>query len=434
MSAARAGMSHPRGMLSHMDFAQLLVPMLVSLLIGVVLGALAASWLATRRGAVVQAQLAAATSREAELTRRGERAEADLAIEREARQRDVQQAAERERGGAGVLAALAPVRQQLEHMQRAVSAIEQDRQRQFGQLSEQLRARSEHDERLRSATEALGSALRSGSSRGTWGEAQLRNVVSAAGLLDRVDFVEQRTVRGEERSGRPDMLVTLPGGGTLVLDAKAPLDKYLAAQALSAAAGGEEAERRAKLLSEHAKAVRGHVDALAKRDYPALVDGSPDLVIAYLPLESALSAAIEADPALLDHAFSRGIALTSPVSLWSVMRAVAHAWRGEQLSEQAKQLTRESRTLYARLATAAGHIERLGRSLNSSISHYNAFVGSLENRVLPTARRIAELDASDPIDTPPTIEQHARSLSAPELTGSTPLTEHDENSAPEHRE
>lgn len=391
-----------------MDIPQLIPPLVV----GVLLGAALAAWLASRRAAATQSRLAVAESRTVELLHRCERAEAELEGERRARRLEAQQAQERERGGASVLRALAPVRDQIQRMQQSVSRIESERQHQFGELSEQLRARSESDERLRSATEALGSALRSSAARGSWGETQLRNVVTAAGMLDRVDFVEQQTVRDGERTGRPDMLVALPGGGRLVIDAKAPLERYLAAQDC---AGEAEAEQRTRLLAEHAKAVRGHVDALAKRGYPELVDGSPDLVIAYLPLESALSAAVGADPSLLDHAFARGVALTSPVSLWSVMRAVAHAWRGEQLSRHAQELVKESRTLYSRLSTAAGHIDRLGRSLGSTVGHYNAFVGSLESRVLPAARRIAELDASDPVPEPDAVAQSPRPLSAAEL-------------------
>ncbi|CAG7845082.1 hypothetical protein USB125703_01339 [Pseudoclavibacter triregionum] len=371
----------------------------LALAAGLVIG-----WMAGRQRQVAALAAAAAEREglEAQLERADEelaraRGDADLARRetaelREAeRRRELAEREEREQDHR-VLEAIAPVRQQLEHMQRAVAAMEEQRLEQHGELSEQLRRQHESDRELRETTSALASALRSSSARGSWGEAQLRNIVESAGLIDRVDFDEQVTVEGEGGRGRPDLVVRLPGDAHLALDAKAPLDAYLSACA-EPESGGDAASRarRAELLARHAKAVRGHVDALAKRDYASAFAGSPALVVCFMPSEAALSAALRADPRLLDDAFAKGVALTSPVSLWSTLKAVATAWRHERLEESAEEVIRLGSQLAQRLGTTAEHLAKLGRSIDSTVASYNQAIGSIEGRVLPAARKLAAL-------------------------------------------
>ena len=391
-----------------------LLALLLGLALGLVSGA-AAVWLVTsRRTADAERSAAVALATNTAL-------EASLAEARTRAERIAVESAQRERGDGRILTALAPVQRQLESMQRSVTAIEAERREQAGELGEQLRAQHEEGLRLRAAANALGAALQSSQSRGSWGESSLRNLVEHAGLLERVDIDYQRAVTGETGARRPDAIVRLPGDKHLVIDAKAPLSRFLAASELSEHGDEEERARRAKLLAEHAGAVRGHAVALAKRDYPSAVAGSPELVIAYLPSEAALAAAVSADPALLDDAFELGVALTSPVSLWATLRSIAHAWRQDELTGTAREMFDVSRTLYSRLATTAGHFDKLGRSLTTTVGHYNALIGSIETRVFPAARRLGELDARTPLATLPTVDGTARSLSAPELTDALAL-------------
>ena len=195
---------------------------------------------------------------------------------------------------------------------------------------------------------------------------------------------------------------------------------------IPANAVGEEGRRRAELMSAHVKALRGHVDALAKRTYWEALDASPDFVIAFVPSESLLSAALEADPTLLDHAFQKRVALASPVTLWSVMRTVAYAWQQEVLTAQAKELFDLSRQLYSRISVMAGHAEAMRSSLEKSVGAWNRFAGSLETRVLVTARKLGALDESTVIPTPAPVESAPRLLSAPEMVAGESSTGQEE--------
>ncbi|MGF3053619.1 DNA recombination protein RmuC [Microbacterium sp. YY-03] len=306
------------------------------------------------------------------------------------RARDEQEAhRERERQEARVLTALSPVAETLHNMQRAMASMERDRQEQFGQLGEQLRQAQINDESLRNATNTLASALRSTTTRGTWGETQLRRVVEAAGLTHHVDFDVQTSITTESgATGRPDMIVRLPGSKAIALDAKAPLDAYL-----QASAHESEAERAAA-LAQHARAVKSHVDALAKRQYWTGLESSPEFVICFLPNEAMLSAALDADPALLDYAFRQRVALASPVSLWAVLKSVAYTWTQDDVSAEAHQLFALGNQLYDRLGALAGHADDLRRAIERTVGAYNKFAGSLESRVLVTARKFPGIDAT----------------------------------------
>lgn len=314
-----------------------------------------------------------------------------------------------------VLTALAPVRESLQQMQSKVATIEQERQAQFGTLAEQLRRAQESDEALRATTESLAGALRSTATRGVWGETQLRRVVEAAGLTRHVDFDLQSTISSDRGTGRPDMVVRLAGGTSIAVDAKVPLDAYLEASALPVG-DAHEAQRRAH-MQRHVKAVRAHIDALAKKAYWSGLDASPEFVICFLPSESLLAAAMDEDPTLLDYAFSRRVALASPVNLWAVLKTVAYTWTQQEVSTEARTLLSLGTQLYERLGTLAGHADDLRRALERTVDSYNKFAGSLETRVLVTARQFPGIDASGLATAPAVTAGVTRRFSAPELVG-----------------
>ncbi len=321
--------------------------------------------------------------------------------------------AERVQQQNAVLTALAPVRDSLQQMQAKVTMLEQERHAQFGTLTEQLRRAQESDEALRATTESLAGALRSTATRGVWGETQLRRVVEAAGLTRHVDFDLQSTISSDRGQGRPDMVIRLAGGSSIAVDAKVPLDAYLEASALPV--GGAEETRRRSFMQKHVKAVRSHIDALAKKAYWAGLDASPEFVICFLPNESLLSAAIDEDPTLLDYAFSRRVALASPVNLWAVLKTVAFTWTQQEVSTEARTLLDLGTQLYERLGVLSGHADDLRRSLERTVDSYNRFAGSLESRVLVTARQFPGIDASGLESAPLPITTPARRFSAPEL-------------------
>ena len=347
-----------------------------------------------------------------------------------------QVAEERAERDGSVLRALAPVRSQLEQVGARVESLEKQRAEQHAALAEQLRTTALREQDLARSTASLEGALRSRSARGMWGEVELARVLEASGMMRHVDFSEQRTIgalvqrrgglagsagsaAGEEGAAgrsRPDVVVHLPGDGYLAVDAKAPMDSYLAATAVRGA-GPEDEERRRELLDAHARALRGHVDQLAARRYDRALGDSPELVVLFVPAEAVLSAALEADPALLEHALGRGVALASPVSLLTLLRTCATAWARTAVNDDARELLELGRTLYERLGTVAGHLDALGGALRRSVTAYNKAVGSMENRLLVTARSLETL--GEQVDSPTLIGADAaqvRTFTAPELT------------------
>ncbi|HEY4267351.1 MAG TPA: DNA recombination protein RmuC [Galbitalea sp.] len=328
----------------------------------------------------------------------------------EARERALREEAESK-----VLQAIAPVKDSLESMQRKVTELEMQRTLQHGELTQQLRSATESEERLRNTAEALSSALRNNSTRGVWGETQLRSVVEAAGLINRVDFDVQSSITSDAGHGRPDMIVHLPGGKSIAVDAKAPFNSYIDAAAIPATASDAELSRKDLLMKAHVKAVRDHITALGSRSYWEGLDASPEMVIAFIPSESLVSSALEADPSIMEFAFGKRVALASPVTLWSVLKTVAFSWQQDVVTQEAKTLFNLSRELYGRLSTMASHVEKLGRSIERSVKDYNSFVGSLERQVLPSARKLTMLDESKVLGTLEGIEEAPRELTAPEL-------------------
>lgn len=398
-----------------------LVLVILALALGVAGGWVVASARAAARGAVEQQALGARVAA-AETARSGLQAQLDhqVALYRElVGQSRSDQAAreERERREQTVLRALDPVRETLDAMQRKVDGLERDRVEQYSALGEQLRLSREADEALRATTESLASAMRSGTTRGVWGETQLRRVVEAAGLTRYVDFDLQAAVSSDAGAGRPDMVVRLPGGKALAVDAKVPLEAYLQASAIAVTAQGDEGARRATLLSRHARAVRAHVDALAKKTYWAGLASSPEFVICFLPSESLLASALDEDPALLDYAFTRRVALASPVNLWAVLKTVAFTWTQQDVSDEARTLFALGTELYERVGVLAGHANDLRRAIEKTVDSYNRFAGSLESRVLVTARKFPGIDETklDAVAPPAALDATPRRWTAPEM-------------------
>jgi len=324
---------------------------------------------------------------------------------------------ERERRDQHVLRALAPVQESLQTMQSKVDELERDRRLQYGSIAEQLRLAHEQSETLRTTTESLAGALRSNSARGVWGETQLRRIVESAGLTRYVDFDMQSSIASDAGAGRPDLIVRLPGDKALAVDAKVPLDAYLEASAIPVTATGEEGARRKALLDRHVKAVRAHVDALAKKSYWAGLPASPEFVVCFIPSESLLAAALEEDPSLLDYAFGRRVALASPVNLWAVLKTVAYTWTQQDVSDEARTLFTLGNELYHRLGGLARHTDDLRRAIERTVASYNRFAGALESRVLVSARRFPGIDETklDAVAAPQPIESAPRPLTATEL-------------------
>lgn len=415
-----------------------LVLVILALALGVAGGWVVASARAAARGAVEQQALGARVAA-AETARSGLQAQLDhqVALYRElVGQSRSDQAAreERERREQTVLRALDPVRETLDAMQRKVDGLERDRVEQYSSLGEQLRLSREADEALRATTESLASAMRSGTTRGVWGETQLRRVVEAAGLTRYVDFDLQTAVSSDAGAGRPDMVVRLPGGKALAVDAKVPLEAYLQASAIAVTAQGDEGARRASLLSRHAKAVRAHVDALAKKTYWAGLASSPEFVICFLPSESLLASALDEDPALLDYAFTRRVALASPVNLWAVLKTVAFTWTQQDVSDEARTLFALGTELYERVGVLAEHANDLRRAIEKTVDSYNRFAGSLESRVLVTARKFPGIDETklDAVAPPAALDATPRRWTAPEMIELDDITTTTDGTADPH--
>ncbi|KAB8288666.1 30S ribosomal protein S9 [Bifidobacterium ramosum] len=318
-----------------------------------------------------------------------------------------------------VLSALAPVQKNLDALQQKVSQIEEGRKREMGALGEQLKGLGEQQARLDRETSSLSAALRNNKVRGAWGEAQLRNIVESAGLLEHVDFDTQVVVTGTDgRIQRPDMIVHLPGGKTIPIDAKVPYADYQRACEIPETASPEELDRRADLLRAHAKALRDHVKTLGDKAYWNAFDIAPDFVVAFIPNEALLQAALEADPTLMDDAFARKVALTSPVTLWAVLKSVAYAWQQQSLTDDAKRLFDLSRELYERFAVLGERATKLGTAITKTVGAYNQFATSLESRVLVTARKLQKIDGSkiiEPVDIIDSGKADIRELTAPEI-------------------
>lgn len=388
--------------------------LLLGLLIGIALGALG-TWLvlreriaAARRTATDRATLDAAAAQAVQassgqlLELAGERFDRDSA-----RREAVEQARE-----TALHRTLGPIVESLGQLERSMARTEAARTQADGDLSAQLRELARRSQELGKGTNALTAALRAPTARGRWGEVQLRRIVEAAGMLEHVDFTEQHAGRAAsgDAGQRPDMVVRLAGDRHVVIDAKAPMDAYL--DAVEEADPATAAQRR----RAHAKALRGHVDRLGAKSYWAVLGDSPEFVVLFVPSDGVLAAALESDPDLLEHAFRRDVVVASPATLMALLRTVAHTWRTEALNRDARAVLEAGRELHHRLGTMTAHLSKLGRSLDASVSSFNDTVGSLQSRVMVTARRFEEMSlVSAPIEAPEQIERRSRQLSESEI-------------------
>jgi DNA recombination protein RmuC len=292
-----------------------------------------------------------------------------------------------------------------------VHRLEEDRKHAFGGLEQQLRMMHETQETLRTETGNLVTALRNPSTRGRWGEMQLRRAVEMAGMLRHCDFVEQSTVAGEDGRLRPDVIVRLPGSKEAVVDAKVPLHAYL-----EAVEATDDTTQAAK-LRDHARQVRTHIDQLASKAYWAQFADAPDFVVMFVPGDQLLAAAFEHEPALMEHAIENRVLIATPVTLIALLRSIAYGWQQENLAENARQIAAAGRTLHDRLGIFAAHLRKVGTNLDRAVGAYNEAVGSYEARVVPAARKLSELDVTDEdaasLDA---LERRVRPVIAPDPT------------------
>jgi DNA recombination protein RmuC len=308
---------------------------------------------------------------------------------------------------------VAPIAEQLGRVDTRLEHLDRDRVRTSSMLQEQLRGMLEAQERLRGETGALVAALRKPQARGRWGEMQLRNVVEMAGMVAYCDFAEQVTVHDEDRTLRPDLIVNMPGGKQVVVDAKAPLQAFL-----DTYEAGDEASREHH-MREHARLLRDHIRKLSARSYWSQFRDAPDFVLLFLPGEHFYNAALEADPSLIQQGVDQQVLIATPTTLIALLRAVHFGWQQEKVAENAREISELGRELHTRIASVADHVQKLGKRLGGAVDAYNATVGSLETRVLVSARRFTEhgvvghdkeIAPLEPVDRVPRAPQ------APELT------------------
>jgi DNA recombination protein RmuC len=306
---------------------------------------------------------------------------------------------------------LAPLGQVLGDYDAAVKALEQARQQAYGGLKQQVEALTMTSAGLKEATDSLVTALRAPQVRGRWGEITLRRVVELAGMVEYCDFVEQVTVEAEGGRLRPDMVVRLPSGREIVVDAKVPLTAYLDALVASAD------EERGKCLARHAQQVRQHMNALAAKAYWEEFGKAAEFVVMFIPGESFVAAAAHADHALIEDGMAKGVIVATPTTLIALLRAIAYGWRQEQVAENAQQIRELGQELYERVRVMVGYLDEVGDKLGKATAVYNKAVGSLESRVLPAARRFRDLGAGAgaEIATLHGVDEQPRAIDAPEL-------------------
>ena len=307
---------------------------------------------------------------------------------------------------------LAPLQESMRKIDDGVRELEKARSEAYGSLTTQLQTLASTQERLHAETENLVTALRKPAVRGRWGEVQLRRIVEAAGMLPYCDFDEQATEIVDGKALRPDLIVKLPGAKQVIVDAKTPLSAYLDA------IDETDPDRQRELLRAHARQVRDHVTKLGSKAYWSQFERSPDFVVLFVPGDPFFAAALDQDPVLQEDAWRRRVILATPSTLIGLLFVVAYGWRQEQLAENARAVSLLGKELYDRLGTMAGHVAKLGRSLDNAVGSYNEAVGSLERRVLVSARRFPELgvEASGEIPLLDQIDHAPREAQSTELT------------------
>lgn len=322
--------------------------------------------------------------------------------------------AELDKKQTGIFELVKPVKESLERVDLKIQELERARAKADETVFQQVKSLIESQNQLKSETANLVQALRAPQGRGRWGEMQLKRVVEMAGMLEHCDFVQQENVTTQDQGRlRPDLIVKLPGSKNIIVDAKAPLMAYLEALEQQAP------ERKREKLIEHARQVRKHIELLSRKSYWDQFQPAPEFVVLFLPGEAFFSAALEFDPTLIELGVAQNVIVATPTTLIALLRSVAYGWRQEGLAENARAIGELGKELYKRVADMSTHMGRLGKSLENAVDSYNNTVGSLETRVLVSARRFKDLQSEVQgveIAALPSIDKKTRALSAPELS------------------
>lgn len=308
---------------------------------------------------------------------------------------------------------LSPVRETLARVQTQLAQVDTAREGSYRAVHTELGVLRDSQEQLRKAADDLTRSLRSPNVRGKWGEVQLKRIVELAGMIEHCDFVEKETATTEDGSRQqPDLIIRLPGETTVVIDSKVPIDAYLTA------AGAKDATTRDGNLAAHVRQMRDHIRTLGAKDYWKQFQPSPEFVVMFLPLEPLLQAAFEQDDSLLEYASSVGVVLATPMTLLGLLKAIASGWKQQQLAKNAEEIQQIGRDLYDRLSTMVEHLEGVGRNIKQAADSYDRFVGSLETKVLPGARRFKELGVSSAkeLEIPDQLSLSMRRVIKEELT------------------
>ncbi len=337
-----------------------------------------------------------------EMARREERAAAEMARREERASGEMARRAEELKG------VMAPVQEKLGRMESEIGRLERERKEAQGRLAEMIRQLHEGVGGLRQETGNLVSALKRPSTRGSWGEIQLRNVIEMAGMVDRCDFVEQSTIHTDDGRLRPDVLVRLPGGKVVVVDSKVPLDAYLAHLEAT------DDRQRELHIARHARQTREHITKLASKGYQNQFDSTPELVVMFVPSDGIYQAALAEDPSLIEYGIQQQVLMATPTTLIGLLRAIHYGWRQELIAQSAREIAESARELHRRLGRFAEPLAKVGRQLDSAVGAYNQAVGSFDTRVVPQLRRIEEAGAASEreVAAPPAIDTTARPLTA----------------------